>query len=66
MADAKFRIIAIPRARYQKLLYEAALKAGVEVRLSSGVKKIDASAPAVVLVNGEKVEGDIIIGANGK
>ncbi len=57
--------MAIPRAKYQRLLYEAALEAGVEVRLSSRITSIDENAPNVLLASGEMIEGDIIIGADG-
>ncbi|CZR67078.1 uncharacterized protein PAC_16977 [Phialocephala subalpina] len=61
-----YPIMAIPRAKYQWMLYEAAAKEGVEVRLSSRIKSIDEGAPAVILVNREMVEWDVIIGADGE
>lgn len=60
------RVMAIPRARYQRLLYEAAVEEGVEVRLSSRIESIDESASAVMMVNGEKVQGHLVIGADGE
>ena len=47
------------------MLYEAAVKAGVEVRLGSRIKEIDANLPAITFMSGEKIKGDIIIGADG-
>lgn len=58
--------MAIPRANYQRMLHDAAVKAGVEVRLSSRIQSIDENAPSVVLVSGEKIEADVIIGADGQ
>jgi salicylate hydroxylase len=60
------RVMAIPREKYQRLLYEAAVKARVDVRLGSRIGSIDESAPAVFLTEGEKIEGDAIIGADGE
>ncbi|KAF8851417.1 FAD/NAD(P)-binding domain-containing protein [Acephala macrosclerotiorum] len=60
-----YPVMAIPRAKYQRMLHDAAIKAGVEVRLSSRIQCIDEKAPSVVLVNGEKMEADVIIGADG-
>jgi len=59
-------VMAIPRATYQRMLYETAIELGVEVRLASRIKSIDEIRPAVVLVSGETIEGDIVIGADGK
>ncbi|CZR52464.1 uncharacterized protein PAC_02341 [Phialocephala subalpina] len=60
-----YPVVAIPRAKYQRMLHDAAVKHGVEVRLSSRIKSIDEAAPAVVLMNGDKIEADVIIGADG-
>jgi salicylate hydroxylase len=48
------------------MLYDAAIQSGVEVKLSSRIKSIEEDAPAVILSTGERIEGDIIIGADGK
>lgn len=48
------------------MLYEDAIEMGVEVRLSCRIQNIDQNAPAVELVDGERIEGDIIIGADGE
>ncbi|KAK0106886.1 hypothetical protein ONS95_003606 [Cadophora gregata] len=60
-----FPVMAIPRARYQKLLYDAAIELGVQVRLSSRVKSLDENVPSVRLTTGDVIKGDIIIGADG-
>lgn len=56
----------IHRADFHKLLYDLA-KPVATIRLSSTVVALDPSPtrPSVTLKNGEKVEGDIIIGADG-
>ncbi len=57
--------MAIPRAKYQRLLYESAVRLGVDVRLSSRIKSIDESTPSVTLQNGDTIGGDVVIGADG-
>jgi 2-polyprenyl-6-methoxyphenol hydroxylase-like FAD-dependent oxidoreductase len=56
-------------ARQHADLYEIlsahARTAGVEIRSGARVVEVDAAAPAVVLVSGERVAGDIIVGADG-
>jgi salicylate hydroxylase len=59
------RVMAIPRARYQRLLFEAAIEKGVDVRLESRIKSIDPDSPAVILLSGERIECDVVIGADG-
>lgn len=44
---------------------EATKVAGATIRTGVRVTSIDASAPAAVLDGGERVEGDIVIGAGG-
>ncbi|KAH7407955.1 hypothetical protein BKA64DRAFT_436061 [Cadophora sp. MPI-SDFR-AT-0126] len=60
-----FPVMAIPRAKYQKLLYDAAIDLGVQIRLSSRITKIDENIPSVTLTTGEVIKGDIIVGADG-
>lgn len=57
--------MAIPRAKYQRLLYEAAIELGVEVRLSSRIKSVDEYTPSLTLTTGEVIKSDTIIGADG-
>jgi 2-polyprenyl-6-methoxyphenol hydroxylase-like FAD-dependent oxidoreductase len=47
------------------MLYSAAIDIGVEVRLASRIVHIDESIPTVSLANGEKIEGDLLVGADG-
>lgn len=58
--------MGIPRVRYQRLLYESAVALGVEVRLSSRIRSIDETVPSVTLETGNIIEGDVVIGADGK
>lgn len=59
------RAMSIPRATYQKLLYDAAIDLGVQVHLSSRIKHLDENTPSVTLTTGEVITGDIIVGADG-
>lgn len=61
-----YPVMAIPRAKYQRLLFDLAVEMGVEVRLSSRVRSTDEKTPSVTLESGETVSGDVIIGADGK
>ncbi|KAG4432275.1 hypothetical protein IFR05_012242 [Cadophora sp. M221] len=60
-----YPVMAPSRAKYQRLLYAAAIESGVEVRLSSRITGLDESTPSVTLITGETIKGDIIIGADG-
>ncbi|KAH6716333.1 hypothetical protein BKA61DRAFT_515910 [Leptodontidium sp. MPI-SDFR-AT-0119] len=60
-----FPAMSIPRATYQKLLYDAAIDLGVQVHLSSRIKHLDENTPSVTLTTGEVITGDIIVGADG-
>ncbi|KAH7356429.1 salicylate hydroxylase [Rhexocercosporidium sp. MPI-PUGE-AT-0058] len=60
-----YAVMAPSRAKYQRLLYDAAIELGVEVKLSSRIKCLDETTPSVTLTSGEKIKGDIIIGADG-
>lgn len=55
----------MPRKVYQRLLYDAAVEVGVNVRFGSRVESIDERTPAVTLSSGEIVKVDIIVGADG-
>ena len=52
----------------QKILYEAAIKRGVAFRLGCPVVALeeDDDTPAVVIKGGEKIEADVVVGADGK
>ncbi|KAJ5051473.1 uncharacterized protein L3040_001250 [Drepanopeziza brunnea f. sp. 'multigermtubi'] len=60
-----YPVMAIPRAKYQRLLYDLALEMGVEVGLSCRIRSIDESVPSVTLEDGETISGDLIVGADG-
>jgi len=57
----------LSRRGYQRFLFEEAEKRGVRVRFSCPVAEVEdgASKPVLVLKNGERVEADLIIGADG-
>jgi 2-polyprenyl-6-methoxyphenol hydroxylase-like FAD-dependent oxidoreductase len=63
------RARALADARQHADLYEIlsahARAAGVEMRSGARVVEVDAAAPAVMLATGERVAGDIIVGADG-
>ena len=53
------------RVDYQRVLYEAAVAAGTEVRFGARVEDVDEDAPAAILAGGETVHADLIVGADG-
>ncbi|KAK5229848.1 hypothetical protein LTR96_003460 [Exophiala xenobiotica] len=55
----------IHRADFQRILFDAAVEAGVEVRLGCHVELVDEQSPSVHLKGGEVVKADLIIGADG-
>jgi len=54
------------RSHYQRNLYEAALDAGVQVRLSARVETMDVEALSVTLTGGETLSADLVVMADGK
>lgn len=60
-----YRYWLIHRADFQRILYDAAVAAGVDVRLGCHVERVDAHVPAVHLKGGDVVEADFIVGADG-
>jgi salicylate hydroxylase len=60
------RLWTVHRADLQNVLYEAAKKRGIELRLGCPVVGVDVEAPAVLIKGGERIEGDLIVGADGK
>lgn len=48
-----------------RMVQNIAIQAGARVRYNAKVVDIDVSAPHVVLEGGERIKGDIIIGADG-
>jgi salicylate hydroxylase len=66
-ADWFDRMLNVPRQTYQRLLYEAAVREGVNVRFGARVEKLADSSPlpCVILSTGERIEADLIVGADG-
>lgn len=67
LADWFDRMLNVPRQTYQRLLYEAAVREGVNVRFGARVEKLADSSPlpCVTLPTGERIEADLIVGADG-
>lgn len=61
---AFLRVIARPD--YHEVLWDIAQELGVELRLGSEAEEIDFDGPSVRLTTGEVVQGDVIVGADGK
>jgi len=55
----------IHRADYQKLLFDGAVAAGVDVRLGSYALEVDETGPSVKVHTGEILKADVIVGADG-
>jgi len=54
------------RADLQMALYEKAQELGVEFQFGAKVTAYDFSKPTATLATGETLEGDLIVGADGK
>jgi 2-polyprenyl-6-methoxyphenol hydroxylase-like FAD-dependent oxidoreductase len=64
-----FRLLHIHRADLQQVLYNAAVERGITLRLGCPVAAIDDEDEgnvAVVIKGGERIEADVIVGADGK
>ena len=48
------------------MLYEAAKKRGIVLRLGCTVTGLDEERTAVLIKGGERIEADLIVGADGK
>ncbi len=53
-------------AELYDILYDAATRAGAQIRYNSEVVEIDASEREVTLASGENVSGDVLVGADGE
>jgi salicylate hydroxylase len=62
--DAPYYVIH--RAHFHDALHRRALELGVKVNVASRVEKYDMEAPSVELANGETLEADLIVAADGK
>jgi salicylate hydroxylase len=56
----------VHHADYQQVLYKAAEKRDVALRLGSPVVSVNENKPSVTIRGGEILEADIIIAADGK
>ena len=54
------------RADLQIALFERAEELGVNFRLGALVTKLDLETPSVTLVSGDRIEGDLVVAADGK
>jgi 2-polyprenyl-6-methoxyphenol hydroxylase-like FAD-dependent oxidoreductase len=66
-----FRLLHVHRADLQQVLYNAAVERGITLRLGCPVVAIededeDEENVAVVIEGGERIEADVIVGADGK
>ncbi|THC94166.1 hypothetical protein EYZ11_006374 [Aspergillus tanneri] len=57
--------IIIHRADYHEILLARAKALGAKIRLSATVKDVVYESPQVILAGGERIAGDVIIGADG-
>lgn len=55
----------IHRADYQKILLDAAIKSGADVKFDHRIESVDPEATTVTLANGTVLHADLIIGADG-
>lgn len=55
----------IHRADYHAILLDMAISLGAEIRLNAVVEDVVLKSTQVVLVGGEKISGDVVIGADG-
>ncbi|TFK88025.1 FAD/NAD(P)-binding domain-containing protein [Polyporus arcularius HHB13444] len=57
--------LMLSRADLYDILYDAAIKLGADVRFNSEVAEVDPQSRAVRLSSGERISGDVLIGADG-
>ena len=57
--------IVIHRADLQRIFYDAAVKAGAQIRFGRKVVSVDTSSSTLILEDGSAVVTDLIIGADG-
>ncbi|KAF8850698.1 FAD/NAD(P)-binding domain-containing protein [Acephala macrosclerotiorum] len=63
----KYNAIVVHRAPLQQLLVQAATEAGAVIKTNARVVNVDESSdsPAVITKDGQRIEADLIIGADG-
>ncbi|KAI0828916.1 FAD/NAD-P-binding domain-containing protein [Trametes gibbosa] len=66
MKETRGLFMLTTHATLYGILYDAALAAGIEVRLGAEVEEIDPESPTVKLVSGEIITGDVLVGADGE
>ncbi|KUJ06637.1 salicylate hydroxylase [Mollisia scopiformis] len=57
--------LTLHRADYQRILYDAAIKAGAKVEFNRKVKDVDFSTPSLTLEDGQEFATDLVIAAEG-
>ena len=57
--------IVIHRADLQKIFYDAAVKAGAQIRFGRKVVSVNTSSSTLILEDGSAVMADLIVGADG-
>lgn len=57
--------LTLHRADYQKILYDAAWKAGASISFGKKVVSIDTSTPSLTLQDGAIIRSDLIVAADG-
>ena len=57
--------LLIHRAKYQQLLCEAAVEAGVSLNFGCPVASVDENTTTMVLKDGQRISADLIVGADG-
>lgn len=56
----------VHRAHFHDALHKRALESGVDVRVASRVVKYDLEVPSVELANGDALEADLVVAADGR
>ncbi|KAH7324103.1 FAD dependent oxidoreductase domain-containing protein, partial [Rhexocercosporidium sp. MPI-PUGE-AT-0058] len=57
--------LTLHRADYQRILYDAAVKADVDVSFGKKVVSVDTSTPSLALQDGSIIKSDLVVGADG-
>lgn len=65
MIETRYRQWQIHRADFQRLLYEAAIKVGVEVEFGKKITSVDGETGTVLSEDDTSLAADLVIGADG-